>query len=213
MENLNLCQNLEELRLRCIKLENSTFEHIMTLPRLKRLVLLGGTFPESKSYNLSHVEPKITSNLKYLILSYNHENYSSFNLGFASIKFPLLERFCVFTACDSIFNIQILCQFIANSPKLKTIQLHGRSFFDESYKNLSIQVCKERNIFITFGSFTEEVPSWSKSFKKLEKFQNDFENMMETKEAIIKTKYDDMKEKFLIWIKMNDWWKWETEWR
>ena len=78
---------------------------------------------------------------------------------------------------------------------------------------MSIQVCKERNIFITFGSFTEEVPSWSKSFKKLEKFQNDFENMMETKEAIIKTKYDDMKEKFLIWIKMNDWWKWETEWR
>ena len=98
-----------------------------------------------------------------------------------------------------------LCKLIANSPSLKSIQLIGDHFHNETYTNMSLQFCKERNIFIAFSVITCEKRLFLR-FKRYQEFQNEFENEMAHKEPMIKTKYEELRRNFSSWEKMNDWW-------
>ena len=217
LEKLDLCQNLEELLITSLYIQNSILETIMALPKLTTLVLRGGSLKNIKYTRLLSLMP-ISMNLKYLTLSYNHENnLSSFNFGFAKFKFPLLERFCTQNtdpfqckASQSEIFAKNLYQLTDNSPNLKSIQLHGEFFHKEVFRNMSLQLCQKRNIFITFGTFTREIPSNSES-KSYEEFQNVFEKNMEHMKSMTKPKYDDLKREFLDWEKRNNWWTWAME--
>ena len=219
LENIILCQNLEELSIRDFKIERLTLADILILPNLTTLVLQKGTM--SKAYftglSIGLYLGRVVSmvNLKYLKLGYNYNDniLDSFTMVFTKIKFPVLERFALDISNAGPYfkkyqgNIKELHELIANSPKLKSIQLLGEIFHSESYKDLALQSCKEENIFVTFGTFARKIESWSK-FKKDEQFQNDFESKMET---VTKIKYDNLKRKFLNWEKMNNWWTWAVE--
>ena len=218
LEKLDLCQNLEELFISSLYIQNEILDTIMALPKLTTLILRGDALMNTKYTSLSKVP--ISMNLKYLILSYDHkeEDLTSFNFGFAKIKFPLLERFCVktfnsFSSTSSQLEIfaKSLYQLTDKSPNLKSIQLHGEFFHKEVFRNMSLQLCEKRNIFITFGTFSNEILShyWSQTYFK--EFQNDFESNMEHMKSMTKPKYDDLKSKFLDWEKRNNWWTWAME--
>ena len=53
-ENLKLCQNLEDLLLERLELQNSTFEAILTLPKIRTLVLNKAYISFSQNVNLLH---------------------------------------------------------------------------------------------------------------------------------------------------------------
>ena len=97
------------------------------------------------------------------------------------------------------------------SPNLKSIQLHGEFFHKQVFRNMSLQLCEKRNIFLTFGTFT---PRFTREMlcsdicKKYETFQNEFEKNMEHMKSMTKPTYDDLKRKFLDWETNNNWWTW-----
>ena len=211
LENLHLCQNLEELEVEDFKLQHSTFVDIMNLPKLKTLVLQTRSTSRKLFLGFSHSQALTFKNLKHLKLTYifNEE----ITLGFAKIKFPVLERLALdvnnfyikYHGQEDNITYNALCQLIANSPSLKSIQLIGKHFHNETYRNMSLQFCKERNIFIAFSVFTYEKRLF-KSFKRYQEFQNGFENDLTHKEPMIKTKYEELRRHFSSWEKMNDWW-------
>ena len=128
-----------------------------------------------------------------------------------SFKFPILERFAVTHSTYFYSSVRVdtdkIFQFIANSSKLKSILLYGSRFHSEAYKNMSLQLCKEKDIFMSFGTFTSEICSImvGADTSTCEKFQNEFEKNIE---PITKMKYDGLKDKYLTWTAMNEWWKW-----
>ena len=217
LEKLDLCQNLEELVIKCLDIENSVLMTIMTLPKLTTLVLGNKTLVKTRYTSFSQVP--ISMNLKYLKLSYNHNkgNLSSFNFVFAKIKFPHLERLSVQTRnshCSTTGQSEdfakSLYKLTAKCPNLKSIQLRGEFFHKDVFRNMSLELCETRNIFITFGTFSREFLSHFGS-KKCEEFQNDFESSMEHMKSLTKPKYDHLKREFLDWEKRNNWWTWTME--
>ena len=214
-ENLTLCQNLEELSLTDLRLQESTFTEIMNLPKIKTLILHRGTL--SQIHLLDFTQGPSLMNLRYLKLTYAfRESLSSFTSGFATIKFPFLERFAIFIKMMPYILSQIntretyinaLNELIANSPKLKSVQLGGGFFHREYYRNISLQSCEKRNIFVTFGTFTHQIDTWCQA-REDQLFQNGFESKME---PMTKLKYDDLKRNFLNWEKMNNWWTWAVK--
>ena len=212
LEKLHLCEHLEEISIRFFYLDDSTLLDILKLPKLKTLVLEIGTLSETQFWSL--YQGHTLTNLKHLKLGYVYKKdnsfLNSFTFGFAQMKFPVLERFALdIVAYGSEINQEdcntdALCQLIANAPKLKSIQLHGECFHNEAYRKFSEKICKERNIFITFGTLTHEV-RWF-TFEKYQEFQNDFEKLMAFENPVTKIKYDELKTNFLAWAKRNIWW-------
>ena len=214
LENLNLCQNVEELSLRDFELKYSTLIEIINLPKLKTLVLNGKTltsikFPEDcfRGYTLM--------NLKYLKLGCRdgNENLPSFISAFTKINFPVLERFGLEISTPGSNNISIdanaMFHLINNSPKLKSMQLYGKHFHTNIFRKMIPYFCRERNIFTSFGTFTHAISS--NLFKEYLMAQHSLEFNMAAKEPVTKIKYDDLKRKFLTWEKMNNWWTWAIE--
>ena len=209
LENLHLCQNLEELEVEHFELQHSNLIDIINLPKLKTLLLQ--TRSMSKKIFLGFSEAPTFLNLNHLKLTYIFSEKIA--LGFAKIKFPVLERLALdinnsymkYHEEEDNVTYNAICQLIANSPSLKSIQLIGKHFHNETYRNMSLQFCKERNIFIGFSVFTYEKRLFT-TFKRYQEFQNGFENEMAHKEPMIKTKYEELRRNFSSWEKMNDWW-------
>lgn len=209
LEKLNLCQHLEEISMKEFEIQDSTMVDILNLPKLRTLVLQSGTLYNTKFWSFS--QGYSLMNLKYLKLGYGYKSQrNSFTLGFAKMNFPVLERFALdIITSDAETNQEdnstmALIQLVDNSPKLKSIQLYGEYFHNRTWRDCSEYYCRKRNIFVTFGTFTNV-----NMFKNHQKFQNDFENIMEDKDPRTKTKYDDMKSNFLTWQQINNWWTWD----
>ena len=208
LENINLCQNLEELSVYQFDLQNSTLIDIINLPKIKTLILNGTTLRKTGFTTIPYLQGSIFMNLKYLKLEYHKDkgNLSSFNLVFSKIKFPVLERFGLeileWTLIDEdeIF-INALYQLFHNSPKLKSVQLYGKCFHNEDYRKISQQFCKERSIFVSFGIFPGK-----NRYEIYQEFQNDFDMKLTIKDPITKIKYDNLKANFLAWESKNKWW-------
>ena len=213
LENLILCQNMEEIWITRFELEDATLKDIMNLPKIKRLVL--NTDTSRISFPLSFIQEHSFTNLRYLKLNYNWDRGNLYTFG--NMKFPVLERFAIHIhwMCPKIDFIEAeefttdIYQLVANSPKLKSIQLHGKIFHIEANRNMSLQLCRDRTIFITFGTFTHEVTRTK--YEKYQKFQNEFEKMIEDNDTMTKTKYHELKRNFVTWEKMNNWWTWAVE--
>ena len=206
LENLFLCHNLEALLIRWLNLQSSTLEAISTsFPKIRTLVL-----DRVKSISQTEIEPSITSTLKHLVLK---SSDIDFNL-FTSMKFPVLERLAVISSGNlksSRIHFSQMYKLIDNATRMKSIQLHGNDFQrDEEYKTMSLQFCKERDIFLSFGTYSNnDLDRISCAFTEENiKFQNDFEKNLE---PIYKSKYGDLKNKFITWDDINKWWTWAME--
>ena len=209
LENLHLCQNLEELDVHEFKIQHSTFTDIMNLPKLKTLLLHTRSISRISFFRFSQALTPM--NLKHLKLAYVFDQQITF--GIAKIKFPVLERLALDIENsymkyngqeDNTTHTNAICQLVANSPNLKSVQLIGEFFHNETYRNMALQFCQKRNIFIAFSVFTCEIKFHY--FKKNQDFQNDFESEMAQKEPRIKTKYEELRRNFSSWEKMNNWW-------
>ena len=94
LENLNLCQHLEEISMKDFQLKNSTILDILNLPKLKTLVLQSGTLSMTNFwfFNKGHT----LMNLKYLklVIGYNFPR-DSFALGFAKMNFSSFGKISI----------------------------------------------------------------------------------------------------------------------
>ena len=76
LENITLCQNLEELSMRDFKLDQSTLANILTLQKLQTLVLQKGTLSNTYLTGIVFGGGGSMANLKYLKLGYDYINGS-----------------------------------------------------------------------------------------------------------------------------------------
>ena len=203
LENLNLCQNIEELFIKHFILEGSNLIAITQLPRLKKLVL------KNIKTNICELFHELQrSNLKYLAIIIDDEksiqDFSSKASEFFKMKFPSLERFAL--AIDSNSKTKIseltLNEFVESAPKLKSVQLQGISFCNNINENIVGQVCTERDIFICFETFSRDTDYQ----ESCDYFQIHLEKNLSEKESILKVKYDNLKSQFLAWNHRNIWW-------
>ena len=200
LDNLRLCQNVEELFIKHFTLEQSNLIAVTELPKLKTLVL-----KHVKTDFLQLFDGLDKSNLKYLGIILNDENsIENLNLWLHKMKFPSLERFALAMDLNSEkSNVPefTLNEFVGNSPKLKSVQLQGISFCNMINENLAVKVCKNRNVLICFETFSKYADKEESDF-----FQNYLEKNLNEREPILKAKYDNMKSQYLAWTSRNIWW-------
>ena len=184
LENVNFCQNLEELILKNIALAQESIESISKLCNLKTFFIHG------ISGNLTYLFSQMDlTNLRFLAT--NKEYYPFFS----SEKFPNLERLIIHQTATSANHD--VCRILTNSPKLKSIQFRG-SYSKGISQNYFREVCKETEVFITFGKLFESRMNNKYSFSN-QNFQFGLEYNLMKNHPMEYEKYQSMKSEFLEW--------------
>ena len=185
LENLKLCQNLEEIS---IRFDKHHLTMIPELPKLKKLVLFGylsaeDLIPCFQSMNLS--------SLKYLSFrNFRELHEESFWTKFAMIQFPVLERVYFHPNWKNYPSLKQkhLQNLLNNCPQLKSIQFSGKLGNNLSNKFL-FDIFKMSNVLVIFRD----------SFKQFE-----MEDYFKNRNVSLYEKYQLMKKEFSKWCENTD---------
>ena len=194
LQNLSLCQNLEELSVYSCDYVLKQLPKIAKMRKIKRLMFTKGDNPER---------------FERLIEFFNEA------------RFPLLERLCIEVAKQigentrdlKLFSDASLKSLLQNSPSLKSIHFLGK-WFKHDIWNISNQllfdIIKESNIYINFGkvkiAYDYKVGAILSAKDKNQKRQLSLEQYLLDHDMSVFNKYQKMKEHFYIWFKERSNW-------
>ena len=184
MENLKLCQDMEEIS---IRFDTKHLTMLSELPKLKKIVWFGflsseDLIPCFQSMNLS--------SLKYISFRRIHDLDSvRFWTKFSMMNFPVLERLYFHRkGLDKPLKQNFVQNFLNNTPYLKSIQFGGCLANNLTDKFL-FDVFKNSNIFVIIGD----------SLKQLK-----MEDYFKSRSTALFQKYQLMKEEFSKWCEDTD---------
>ena len=196
MDNLNLCQNLEEFCAKDSDLTDVDLASLVKIPNLKNLFFDNiSTKPNEMTTFFLGLN---TSSMKYLTLhNCNGVNEAMFS-ELSMLKFPLLERIHLklrnWDSNDQSIDMeQKLEEFIENCPNLKSIQLYGKQFGNLS-KEFLTNLCQNREIYVNFGTDLDFETQLS------------MEDHLRKEDFRVWRKYQSLKNEFLKWCQDHDWW-------
>ena len=189
LQNISICENLEELTLRNCTLAKLCQESLLHILGLKKLVI-SNTY-SNFIYNMHF------HNLKYLIIADTFSRKEDFE-KLSKLLFPVLER--VYINIPE-YSDQCAKDFLKNSPMLKSAQLYlkERTFKIKPQTIISMidlmDTAVKENIYLDFGS------TINSSLKAVLLQQG----ISESQSAMI-DKYYGLKNDFDQWCKNNNWW-------
>ena len=194
LQNLSLCQNLEELSVYSCDYVLKQLPKIAKMSKIKRLMFTKGDNPDR---------------FECLIEFFNEA------------RFPLLERLCIEVAKESgqntkhlkLFSDASLKSLLHNSPSLKSIHFLGKWFNHDIWKisnQLLFDIIKESDVYINFGkikfSYDYKVGPVLSAKDKNQKRQLSLEQYLLDHDMSVFNKYQKMKDDFYIWFKERSNW-------
>ena len=177
LENLNLCQNLEEMELRMWDSKN--LEVLSGMPNLKRLVL-GYSFAR-EDFLVKLFKRLSLENLTSLSIQNNPSIKDELVMKLPGVAFPKLEFLHIhpkidFRKADDILFDKSLKELVSNMPNLRFIQF-GYNFFKSNFTFKTLmELFEKRKIFSIFNQIHSQVSMerWFLTHNKdlYEKYQN-----------------------------------------
>ena len=214
LENLNLCENLEEIDGTMFTFSNSDVASVFQLPKLKRLAVHQlHHFPRELRRKI--VTNNLIANLeefegscdvfrtsdphlifqvpKLRILKLYRDPWvlsKTKRLVLDQMNCPSLERLIINFNSLRPFNIDVLISLLRKFPKLISIQVMGCIDKDLSFDDL-YQISKGYGIFIFVGIRMSEGKNVENAFRKIDEG--------------FYFKYQEKKKKYFDWLEHHDW--------